>query len=183
MERSFRLMGAVTRPHGVRGEVKVRPETDDPGRFTALESVFLGADESSLVQYSVTSVAMQPHGADVTVLLGLESVLDRDAAERLSGSLVWADEAELPALEEGEFFLGDLVGMEAVDVDGTAIGRVEDVLELPAQPVLVIARPDGRQILFPLVDEFVESVDPDEGVLVLRPIEGLIDPDDQEVAE
>ena len=176
-------MGAVTRPHGVRGEVKVRPETDDPGRFEALESVYLGEEESSLVRYAVKSVAMQPHGADVTVLLGLDTVSDRNAAERLAGALVWADEAELPALEEGEFFLGDLIGMEAVDVDGTAIGRVEDVLELPAQPVLVITRPDGRQILFPLVDEFVESVDPDEGLLVLRPIEGLVDPDDQDVAE
>ena len=125
MERSFRLLGAVTRPHGVRGEVKVRPETDDPGRFETLESVYLGAEESSLVPYTVRSVAMQPHGADVTILLGLETVSDRDAAERLSGVLVWADEAELPALEEGEFFLGDLVGMEAVDVDGTAIGTRE----------------------------------------------------------
>lgn len=183
MDRTLRLMGTVTRPHGVRGEVKVRPETDDPARFDSLSAVYLGSDEASATRFDVRSVAFQPFGSDVTVILGLVSVDDREGAERLAGSLVLADQADMPPLAEGEFFLDDLIGIEAVDPDGAVLGRVIEVLDLPAQPVLVLERPNGRQAMIPFVDEFVESVDPDEQVLVLRPIDGLLDPDDQEVAD
>ncbi len=182
MERSLRWMGTVTRPHGVRGEVKVRPETDDVHRFEDLGTLFVGSDEATAEPYAVRSVAFQPMGSGIAVLLGLAGVADRDAAEGLSGRMVFADESDLPPLEDGEYYLGDLVGLKATDAVGTHLGLIVDVLELPAQPVLVLERTDGVRVMVPLVDEFVESVDTESGVLVLLPIEGLLDPDAQEEA-
>lgn len=183
MSRTYRLMGSVTRPHGVRGEVKVRPETDDPARFGELESVYLGEDEATLVRYTVTRVRFQPMGSGTAVILSLDGVTDREGAERLAGKPVLADEADLPPLADDEFYLGDLVGIAASGIDGERLGVVRDVLELPAQPVLVIERPDGSRVMVPFVDEFVEAVDPGEGLLVLRPVDGLLDPDGAEIAD
>lgn len=183
MSRTYRLMGTVTRPHGVKGDIKVRPETDDPSRFESLESLYLGEDEETLVRYEVNRVRFQPMGSGTAVILSLEGVVDREGAEALSGRPVMADEADLPPLDEDEFYLGDLVGLRATAVDGSALGVVRDVLELPAQPVLVIERPDGTPVMIPFVDEFVEAVDPAEDLLILRPVDGLLDPDGAEVAE
>lgn len=176
-------MGVVTRPHGVRGEVKVRPETDDPARFEDLDALYIGRDEESLVRLEVTRVRFQPMGSGTAVILALEGVQDREGAEKLAGMSVLADEADLPPLGSDEFYLGDLVGVQARSTDGKILGVVRDVLELPAQPVLVIERPGGATVMVPFVDEFVEEVDPDEDLLVIKPIDGLLDPEGAEVAD
>lgn len=178
MSSDFRQIGVVTRPHGLRGEVKVRPETDDPSRFESLDHVLLGDQGQDAVPFRIVGVRYQSMQSGTAVVLALEGVATREAAEGLAGRAVWAEAEALPPLGDDEVYLSDLVGLEVWDGPDLRAGVVGDVLDLPAQPVLVVMRNTGDEILVPFVPELVESVS--EGRIVMRPLEGLLDPDHQE---
>jgi 16S rRNA processing protein RimM len=180
MSSDLRQIGTVTRPHGLRGEVKVRPETDDPSRFESLDHVMLGESEADATPYRVTGVRYQPMQSGVAVVLSLEGLASRESAEEVSGLAVWAEEDALPPLEDDEVFVSDLVGLEVHDSDGRRAGVVSDVLDLPAQCILVVRRDAGGDALVPFVPGLIESVD--ESRIVVRDVEGLLDPDGQEEA-
>ena len=82
--KTLREMGRIVRPHGVMGEIKVAPETDDPDRFTELKSVLVGSDEDSTTSFDIVSVRLQPSKYGITVLLTLSGMTDRQSAERLN---------------------------------------------------------------------------------------------------
>lgn len=172
---ALRVVGTVTRPHGVHGAVKVRPETDDPGRFEDLEFVYVGADEAKVVPYRVQSVGFQPVKSSVAVLLELEGIPDRDAAAGLSGLDVWARESDLPPLEEGEVFLSEMVGLRVLDTDGKELGEVTDVMDYPAHVTLCVALLSGSTSLVPFVPALVPEFDLDAGTVTVAAIEGLLD--------
>jgi 16S rRNA processing protein RimM len=171
---TLRCIGRVLRPHGVRGELKVLPQSAPPERFAALKRIWIGATTVEAVGHGVEAVRFQHHPKGPIVLLTVEAVKDRDGAEALQGAFVFA------ASEDGAEGPGDayapevLIGLDAV-VDGTTIGRVRDVLEMPAHDVLVIARDGHPDVLVPVVPAFIETIDLAAGRLVITPIEGLID--------
>lgn len=169
------LVGRVYRAHGVKGEVKVIPETDDPERFEALDEVYLGDTAETAEPYGVESVRYQVGGKGVTVVLRLEGVTTREEADALRQHGVYADEDDLPPLGEGEVYLHDLIGLAVVDEAGEAVGTVRDVLQMPAHDVYVVARPGRPDAMIPAVPAFVVGVDLEGGRLVVRPIEGLLD--------
>lgn len=170
----YRVVGTITRPHGVQGTVKMRPETDDPARLGGIETLYLGESEDALVPRVVEGVAFQPFKAGVAVLLDLKGAEDREAAEALGGTTVWASEADLPPLEDGEVFLSDLVGLKVL-AEGREVGEVVDVLELPAHPTLSIRRLDGSLAMVPFVPDLVPDVDLEQGHLSVAPLEGLLE--------
>ena len=172
---SLLLMGRIFRAHGVRGEVKVWPETDDPGRFRELSTVFLGADPEHARPQAVESVRFQQTRRGTMVVLKLKGVETREAAEALRKTDVFARREDLPPLAEGEFFFDDLIGLAVVDEAGAALGRVRDVLEMPAHEILLVEREGGAEAMVPAVAPFLVDVDFDAGCVVIRPIEGLLD--------
>ena len=174
-DTELRMVGTVTRPHGVRGALKVRPETDDPSRFERLEAVYLGKTNDHVTAFRIAGVAFQPMKSGVAVLLELDGIDSREAAEALHGVSVWARESDLPPLEDGEVFLSDLVGVEVRSVTGKVLGTVEDVLEFPAHPALAVRRTSGEQALVPLVPDLVPEIDLDGGYLTVAELEGLIE--------
>lgn len=167
------LMGRIGKPHGVRGDVRVRPETDDPGRFEDLEAVYVGKSPETAKRLTVSGARVHPMKQGLTVVLGLNDIDGRDAAEALRGLYVYAVEDALPPLDDDEFFLHDFIGLAVVTDGGEPVGTVRDVMELPAHPVCVVERPDGSEILIPAVGVFIEDIDLDAGRLIVRPIEGL----------
>jgi 16S rRNA processing protein RimM len=169
------LIGRIGKPHGVRGEMKVVPETDDPERFADLETCYVGPRPEAVTAYAIASVRYQHSKRGITVLLGLDAIADRDAAEALRGQLVYAHRDDLPALDEGEFFIDDLLDLDVVTTEGDAVGTIVDVMELPSHPVYVVERPGQPDALIPGVPAFIEEVDLEAGRVVLRPIEGLLD--------
>ena len=170
------LMGRVGKVHGVRGEVKVIPETDDPDRFAALKTVFLGRTPEDAAPHSVASVRFQQGKRGAIVVLKLDSINTREEAAALQRKAVFAVEEDLPPLDDDEFFLHDLIGLAVVTEEGEAIGAVKEVLELPAHLVYVVARPDKPDAMIPAVPAFIAEVDVhDAQRLVVRPIEGLLD--------
>lgn len=165
------LMGFIGKPHGVRGDVKVVPETDDPTRFEDFDEVFLEI-QGEKRPFEVQSVRLQSSARGLIPVLTLKGVDGRDQADALRGAAIFAAEEDLP-LEDDEFFLHDLVSLRVVDEDRNDLGEVADVLSLPAGPVLVIRRPEGGDALVPAVGEFI--VELTDEFVVIRVIEGLLD--------
>ncbi|SHK09289.1 ribosome maturation factor RimM [Rhodothermus profundi] len=169
------LMGYVARAHGVRGAFKVVPETDDPRRFEALETIYVGRSPESVRPVRLRRVQYQPTRRGLIVLLQVEEITDRDAAQALRGLRVYARQSDLPPLAEGEFFLHDLVGLRVETEAGELVGTVVEVLEMPAHLIYVVGRPGRPHAMVPDVDVFVRELDLEGRRLVIRPIEGLLD--------
>lgn len=159
-------VGKITGAFGIRGELKVYPYTDRPERFEELGKIFANGQE-----YKITNVRYQKN----LVLLRLEGVADRNAAEKLKGTELTINRENLRELEEDEFFIFDLIGLEAVDENGGHIGRVHDVIQNTAQDLYEIETDDGKMHLIPAVYEFIPEIDPDSGIMVIKPIPGLLD--------
>ncbi len=140
-------VGYVARPHGLRGEVRVQLHAPDSTVLLEVDSVFVGGRELAVES------ARAANGA---VLLALEGVEDRDAADALRGPKVEVPRDAVP-LEEGEYLLADLPGCAVLDSAGNELGTVKEVLAGP-QPILVI-HGGGRERLLPAVPEFVLAVD------------------------
>src|SRR5690606_26363223 len=140
---SLLLIGRVWQAHGIRGEVKVVPETDDPNRIADLTTVFTGTNADAAERSSVESVRFQPTKMGSLVLWTLGSIATPAEAEALRTQLVFARVDALPPLDDGEYFLRGLVGLTVDTEVGQTVGIVHDVLDLPAQEMLVIGREYG----------------------------------------
>ncbi len=170
-------VGTVLGPHGVRGEVTVRPLTDFPERFHGLREVWLG---SPVNQAARVQSARADRGR---WLLRLEGCDTRDRAEALRGVDLLLGEDELMPLAPGSYYLHQIIGLETYTEDGRLLGRVAEVLQTGANDVYVVRpapEPDGsrgggrREYLVPAVREIVR-VDLDQGRLYVNPIPGLLD--------
>jgi len=168
-------VGFVFRPHGMDGELKINPEhTDDPARFEALDTVYVGRTPHEVTRHTISSVRYQETKRGTTVILGLADVEDRTDAEELSKLRVFAHEDDLE-LGEDEVFIHDLVGLAVVTEADEELGTVSNYMEMPAQDVFVVRRPNGEQAMIPAVEEFIVDIDLDGGQLIVRLVEGLIE--------
>lgn len=167
------VVGRIGRPHGIRGEVTVEPRTDEPDLRFEAGSELLTADGSAslVVEYS--------HWHSGRLLLALEGVEDRNAAEALRGTIL---EVERPddAVPEGddEYYDTALIGCRVRTVAGVDMGVVTEVAHLPSQDLLVIAREDESEVLIPFVTEIVPHVSLVDRIITIDPPPGLIGDDD-----
>lgn len=167
-------VGFVFRPHGMEGELKIDPgATDDPARFEQLPVVFLGAQPHRVTRHAVASVRYQQTKRGTTVILGVEGIEDRDDAEAVSKFKVFVTEEALE-LGEDELFAHDLVGWEVVTEEGTVLGTVANLMEMPAQDLFVVRTSDDEEKMVPAVEDFILALDEEEERVVVRPIEGLM---------
>jgi 16S rRNA processing protein RimM len=155
----------VRRPHGVRGELRVEPLGGDAARFEPGLALRVEAGGRPLV------VASSRAAGDGDVLLALEGVTSRDAADALRGAYLCVEPRHARHLGPDEWFVHQLVGLRAVSAEGDGLGVVEDVEEYTTQEVLVVRDEAGRVRRLPMVRAFVERVDLDGGIIVVRPWE------------
>lgn len=160
-------MGYVARAHGLKGEVAIR--TFDPGSETldVVERLLLRTRSGEEREVWLEAVRPTPK-ENIVVLEGVET---REAAEALVGSTVFVYREDLEAPAEGEYFLGDLMGLAAVDESGKELGKVVEIWETGEVPNLVIRAGKGAELVVPFADEFVPTVDMAQGRLVVRPPE------------
>lgn len=164
-------VGKVVGCFGIKGFLKVQPSTHSLDRFSALETVHLGnSPDEECARFKVEEVIIR----DRFLLLKLESVSDRNAAEQIVGKNIFVDGENLSQPASGEYFVHDVIGCEVVSSEGKRLGIVSDVLKLPAQDVWVI-RNGTKEHLIPAVKEFVERVDTKQRRIVVSVIEGLIE--------
>jgi 16S rRNA processing protein RimM len=160
------VVGYIARAHGIDGEVAVRTFDRDSEALDHVERVVLRARDGTEREFRV--MAARP--ASNEALLTLESVHGRSAAEALRGSTVLVHRADLVPPTAGEFFQGDLVGLEALTPEGASLGRVEEVWNTGPVPNLVIRGPAG-ELLVPFAEDFVPRIDLEAGQIVVRPLE------------
>jgi 16S rRNA processing protein RimM len=148
--------GRLGRPHGVRGELTLRPFNVDGD---ALAQTALPAPVELVRaqdRREMTLVAVRP--ANDVFLVRLEGVDSREQAAALTNFELWLPRSALPALEADEFYVEDLVGCEVVDLEGRVRGTIKSTFWNGAQDVLAVDGPDG-ELLLPAVGEFILSVD------------------------
>jgi len=164
-QRTHLVIGQIVGPRGVRGELRVRIESDLPERFLDLDRVLVGPEHSP---YAVQRARLHQQWA----LLQLEGVNDRDAAEALRGQWLWVTRDEAVLLAEHEYFICDIVGLLAQVESGETLGRVVEVISTGANDVYVIRTAEG-ELLLPAIHDVVLAVDMDAGVLRVRVPDGL----------
>jgi len=161
------LVGEIGRPHGVRGLVKIHAFTTEPSDIAAYGPL---TDAEG-----VRSFALGWLGGGVA---RIEGVADRDAAARLTGTRLYVAREKLPPVEEEEFYLADLVGLEAATVEGEPQGRVVAVEDFGAGPFLTLRDAEGRETLLPFTRTVVPVVDVAGGrIEVALPDEVIVQPE------
>ncbi len=168
----YLLLGEVLRPHGVRGELRVRILTDFPDRIGDLDTVYLASspDDPNVTAYEVEGIRFhQDYG-----LLKLKTIDDRDAAELMRQLLVMVDIENAVPLEEGEFYLYQLIGMRVETQAGEALGTISEVLETGANDVYIVQSPRYGEILIPVLEHVVVKTDIDAGLIIVVLPEGLL---------
>lgn len=144
-------LAAVTGPHGIGGEVKLKLFTDDLAAYQAFNGGAL----------TLAQLREGPNGA----IARFAEVADRTAAEALRGTALTVPRSALPPLEEGEYYHHDLIDLPVFAEDGQAIGRVVQVADFGAGDVLEIERADGRTFMVPMRPEAVPEWDADRLVV------------------
>ena len=162
-ERARLTVGTILAPHGVNGEFKVRLQTDDPEHLLTLKRIYLG-DETA----PRTVLGARLHAGNA--LMRLQGISTTDTVERLRGTALRIRGADARPLAANEYFLYQMVGLDAFDEAGNRLGRVTDVMETGANDVLVIAPEDGPDLLLPSHPDVVLEMDPAAGRIVVRPL-------------
>lgn len=168
-------IGRIVKAFGVRGDLIVQPMTDDPERFSATHRVFLGryADAVSRTGTVVAETTIEDSQIDGRgVRLHLASVPDRTAAEQCVGLLVMIPKDERLELEDGRYYVDDLVGLSVVSTAGEALGTLSEVMRMPAHDVYVV-QDNGTEFMIPAVKEFIKTVDLTARTVTVELIEGM----------
>jgi 16S rRNA processing protein RimM len=165
----FLLVGTIGLPFGIKGQVKLHTVTNRPEHLIRLKTVFLGDEH---VATRLRRAAMHKHAV---MILTLEGVDDRNAAETLRGTEVYIRQKDAAPLDEDEYFLHDLPGLQVETTAGEVLGTVSEVLETGANDVLVVKRTSGEEALIPMTREVVKSLDIDAKRVIIEPIQGLLD--------
>lgn len=155
------VIGTVAAAYGIQGEVRIRPEADSIERFRDLEEVCIRHEGR---QWIARIERARRHGKDI--LLEFHGVTTVPAARRLQGAVLAIPRAERRTLQPGEYFIDDLIGVDAFAPDGRHLGQVENVLQLPANDVYVIGR-----YLYPAIREYVLEIDLPGRRMVVKPPE------------
>ncbi|NDJ61257.1 MAG: 16S rRNA processing protein RimM [Chloroflexi bacterium] len=169
---AYLIIGEVLRPHGVRGELRVRVLTDYPERIAELESVYLGTDPNARDIKAFGVEAMRMH--QDYVLLKLKAVDDRNQADLLRQLMVMIDIAHAVPLEAGEYYLYQLIGVTVQTDAGETLGEIAEVLETGANDVYLVNSPQYGEVLIPATDETIVSTDIERGVIVVKLPNGLL---------
>lgn len=175
MEAFFQI-GIITSAHGVHGEVKVYPTTDDARRFKRLEKVIEripgeDPDAAESRTLEIEHVKFQKN----MVILKFRGIDSMEEAGKLRKHSLMVPRVDAVRLRRDEYFIADLIGLAVRDEDGTPIGTLTDVLETGANDVYVIKLERGKELLLPAIRQCVLEVNVEDGYIRIHILEGLLD--------
>ena len=166
MNEKYLEAGKIVSTHGIKGEVRVYNYSDAIDIYENTPQIYAG---DKLLQ--VEHVRPQKN----MVVLKLEGINDRNAAEKCKGTDLFVTEDDLPELPEGEFYVREMIGMTVKEEDGTLIGTVKNVITDRAQSIIEVERENGKTALIPYVDQFVLNIDKESKQITVSLIEGMLD--------
>ena len=163
-------LGRIVRKHSFRGEVVAKLDSDDPEIYTEMESVFVDIG-NNLVPFFIEDSLLQKGNQ---LRIKFEGIDDEQDAEAILKAGLYLPAELLPDLEGNQFYYHEVIGAKVFDVDHGYLGVLSGINEATAQPLFEIEN-ESQQILIPMLDEFISSVDRDKKELYLKAPDGLID--------
>lgn len=163
-------VGVITSTHGVRGEVKVFPTTDDAARFKKLKKVILDTGKEN-IELEIAGVKFFKN----MVILKFKEFDNINDVEKYRQKKLYVTRENAVKLKKNEYFIADLIGLTVQTDEGEALGELTDVLQTGANDVYVIQTADGEEILLPAIKECIKEVDVDGGSMLVHMMPGLRD--------
>lgn len=163
-------VGIISSTHGVRGEVKVFPTTDDVKRFKHLKEVLLDT-EKELQPLSIESVKFFKQFA----ILKFKGFDSPEEVQKFRGKALFVTRENAVKLKKDEYFIADLIGMKVRSEDDSVRGQLKDVMQTGANDVYVIVLEDGRELLLPAIKECVLNISFEKNEIKIHLLEGLLD--------
>ena len=163
-------VGIITTTHGLKGEVKVFPTTDDKERFLDLTQVFVQTKDGDLSEQMVEGCRFFKQFA----LLKFEGLDDINDVEVFRPCPIFVTREHAVPLEEDEYFVADMIGLTIVDDSGVTIGTLINVIETGANDVYEVKTQDGGTVLLPAIKDCILDVDMEEGIILVHMLKGLM---------
>jgi len=165
------MIGEVVKPHGIRGEVKVYPFSEQPENFRKYKKIVLQkpADEEPAT-YSIAKSREQGKLA----VLQLDGIATREEAEALQGSRVWLDNSEFPQLDTDEYYWHRLKGLRVETETGVPLGRVADLFSTAAHDIMIVSG-TGEEFMIPVRGDIIKDINSREGKIIVSPPPGLLE--------
>ncbi len=163
-------VGIIASTHGVRGEVKVYPTTDDPRRFRRLKEVVLDTGKEKM-NLEIEGVKFFKQFV-ILKFKGLDNIND---IEKYRQKSLYVTRKNAVLLQRDEYFIADLIGLKVQDEDGKELGTVKDVIETGANDVYEVEMADGKSLLLPAIKQCILNVDVENGTMQVHVLEGLLD--------
>ena len=151
------IIGEVLKPQGIRGELKIKTFTDYPEQVKAYKTLYIDGTPYKILSFRV--------GGDGFAYVGFRGIVDRNAAELYRGKKIEGDRDDAPALNEGQYYIVDIIGLSCETEDGEVLGVVTDITNL-ATDVYTIEKA-GKKVLFPAVKGVVKKVDIEQKKLIV----------------
>ena len=161
-------VGIITSTHGVRGEVKVYPTTDDPRRFRRLKEVVLDTGREK-INLEIEGVKFFKQFV-ILKFKGLDNIND---IEKYRQKSLYVTRKNAVRLQRDEYFIADLIGLKVQDEDGTELGTVKDVIETGANDVYVVSKDGAKDLLIPAIHACIQNVDVAAGQMEVHLLPGL----------
>ena len=169
MEQMLRV-GVITSTHGIRGEVKVFPTTDDVNRFKKLKKVFLEVGKE-YKELKISSVKKKKN----MVIIKFEGLNNINDVERFRQLSLYVTREDAVKCEEGEYFIADLIGLQVVTDTGETLGILKDVLQTGANDVYIVEMENKKEVLLPAIKDCILNVSLEENKMEVHVLEGLLD--------
>ena len=169
MEKYFRV-GVIANTHGIRGEVKVYPTTDDINRFKKLKKCILDTGKE-YIDLNVESVKFFKN----MVILKFKEYNNINDIECYKGKDILVSRDNAVKLEKGEYYIADILGAKVILEDGSEFGVLEDVIQTGANDVYVVKTLDNKEVLLPKIDECVKKLDIENKIVTVHIMKGLLD--------
>ena len=162
-------IGQIVNTHGIKGEIKITPFTNDITRFDDLEEVYVKSKKKSKL-YKVEGVRYHKN----MVLLKLEGINTPEQADLLRNAYLEVDRENAVPLKEGTYYIVDLIGLEVYTDEGKLLGKVDDIYNTGANDIYVIKDELGKQVLLPGIKDVIKNVDLEGKKIIVHLIPGLI---------
>ena len=162
-------IGQIVNTFGIKGFVKVNPFVDDISRFDDLKKVYI-KKQKALKELEVEEVKYHKN----MVLVKFKGIDKVEEAEILRNSYLEVDRENAIELQEGEYFIADLLGLEVITDEGNTLGKLEDIFNTGSNDIYVVKDELGKQILLPAISEVIKEINLEEKKILVHLLEGLI---------
>ena len=161
-------VGVITSTHGIRGEVKVFPTTDDPKRFRKLKQVILDTGKEQL-EMEIASVKFFKN----MVIVKFKGIDDINDVEKYRKAGTYVTRENAVPLDENEYFIADLIGLRVISDEEEELGVIDDVLQTGANDVYIVKKEQTPDLLIPAIKDCIKNVNIEEGTMIVHLLPGL----------